>query len=228
MVNDQNKSRGLTSLPSAISLILFTLGLSLAAIGCGGPEYPACETDEDCKEAEFCVNKMCQQCRSDDDCGAGMQCAGGACQAIPGYCTSDADCAAGESCQNNSCVAVQSAPEPPRTPQPVATGCELQSVYFSFDSSDLEGGSRAQLQSNADCIRERGIGSIHLTGMTDPRGTEEYNMALGDRRARAAKKYLETLGVKAKISNSSMGEEMASGSDESGWARDRRVDLKER
>ena len=53
-------------------------------------------------------------------------------------------------------------------------------------------------------------------------------MALGDRRAQAATKYLKSLGITAELSYSSMGEELATGEDESGWSRDRRVDFKER
>jgi peptidoglycan-associated lipoprotein len=75
-------------------------------------------------------------------------------------------------------------------------------------------------------MRERGIRSAQLTGMTDPRGTEEYNLALGERRAQSAQQYLKSLGTDGSLSVSSMGEEMASGSDEAGWARDRRVDIK--
>ncbi|HEY8432102.1 MAG TPA: OmpA family protein, partial [Sandaracinaceae bacterium] len=63
----------------------------------------------------------------------------------------------------------------------------------------------------------------------DPRGTEEYNLALGERRARAVQSYLQNLGIDAsRIHASSMGEEMASGTDEASWARDRRVDFHER
>jgi len=69
---------------------------------------------------------------------------------------------------------------------------------------------------------------VHLTGLTDPRGTEEYNLALGDRRAQAAKKYLDTLGLESTMSASSMGEELATGSDEATWGRDRRVEFQER
>jgi len=65
-----------------------------------------------------------------------------------------------------------------------------------------------------------------LTGTCDPRGTEEYNLALGERRAQSAQQYLKSLGVTGEITVSSMGEELATGTDESGWARDRRVDFK--
>ena len=64
--------------------------------------------------------------------------------------------------------------------------------------------------------------------MTDPRGTEEYNLALGDRRAQSAKKYLESLATSSGLSASSMGEELATGTDEGSWSHDRRVDLTER
>ena len=189
------------------------------------PDYPKCDNDEDCHQGEFCVNGMCQQCRGDQDCGPGQSCASGACQPIPGYCTSANDCGPGQDCQNNLCVTVQSsAPPPPSAP----TGCELQSVYFAFDSSDLESGARDQLSTNANCIREKGLKAIHLTGLTDPRGTEEYNLALGDRRALSAKNYLKSLGVEAEVTHSSMGEELSSGTDEATWSRDRRVDITER
>ena len=191
-----------------------------------GPDYPNCDTDEDCKSGEFCINSVCQQCRSDSDCPEGQYCNGGACEMIAGYCTSSVDCPTGEECVNNQCVAVSDPVVPdPIEPQP---DCSLQSVYFAFDSSMLESSARDQLANNASCIQERGIGAVHLTGMCDPRGTEEYNMALGDRRAQASAKYLKSLGVDADIGYSSMGEEMATGSDEESWARDRRVDLKAR
>jgi peptidoglycan-associated lipoprotein len=196
-----------------------------ALSACGGPEYPSCDTDDDCHAGEFCVNNMCQQCRTDDDCGAGNRCAAGACEAVPGYCTSDSDCGAGQQCQNNLCVtAAQTAAPPP----PAAGPCQLTAAYFGFDSSTLDPSARDQLARNAECIKSRGIASVHLTGLCDPRGTEEYNLALGDRRASSARDYLQSLGVQAQITHSSMGEELAVGTDEASWSRDRRVDFSER
>jgi peptidoglycan-associated lipoprotein len=67
---------------------------------------------------------------------------------------------------------------------------------------------------------------VHVTGYCDPRGTEEYNLALGDRRARAVMSYMISLGLDGNaVSASSMGEEMAQGTDEGSWARDRRVEV---
>jgi peptidoglycan-associated lipoprotein len=204
------------------------LAAMLWSIGCGGPDYPKCETDEDCHTGEFCVNGLCQQCRSDQDCPAGQRCASGACQPIPGYCTSSSDCGPGQECQNNTCVSQSQAAAPPSAPEPVPGACSLESAYFDYDSSNLTDSARSTLGTAASCIKSRSLKAVHLTGLTDPRGTEEYNLALGDRRAQSAKKYLESLGVEATLSSSSMGEEMATGSDESTWSRDRRVDFQER
>ena len=62
--------------------------------------------------------------------------------------------------------------------------CSLEQVYFGFDSDELDASSRAAIQRAVDCYRNQGLPArLHLTGATDPRGTEEYNIALGDRRA---------------------------------------------
>ena len=215
---------------STRSLFCATLGVAamLLASGCK-PTYPKCDADKDCHQGEFCVNGLCQQCRADKDCPAGQRCAAGACQAIPGYCNSASDCGPGQQCQNNMCVTQTQSTVAPPPPEPVASGpCTLDAVYFDFDSSNLDQSSRDKLSQSAACIKQRGVKAVHLTGMTDPRGTEEYNLALGDRRAQAAKKYLQSLGVQSKLSSSSMGKELATGSDESGWSRDRRADLQEK
>jgi peptidoglycan-associated lipoprotein len=214
---------------SSVSLLLPAVALAAlgALLGCGGPEYPNCNNDSHCHEGEFCVNGTCQQCRDNNDCPAGQQCNGGRCDPIQGWCGSDADCPGGQECQNNQCVASQVSQSEPMdtTPGP----CTLGTVYFPYNSSDLEGSARNALESNARCIQERQIPQVRLTGHTDPRGTEEYNLALGDRRARTVKTFLTNLGVPARsVTTRSMGEEMASGSDESSWARDRRVEFEER
>ncbi len=117
-------------------------------------------------------------------------------------------------------------------PTPVATAggeagpCELSGVRFAFDSSDLDAAARSQLDSNVRCIQARNLARVRVTGTTDPRGTEEYNLALGDRRAQATATYLGSLGVESgKIESHSTGEEFAAGSDEGGWANDRRADV---
>ncbi|MEZ4256820.1 MAG: OmpA family protein, partial [Polyangiales bacterium] len=191
------------------------------AIGCG-PSYPKCDDDEDCHGGEYCVNGLCQQCRSDADCEQGQQCASGRCDAIAGYCQSSTDCPPGQECDGNRCVA------PMSSSSDTGSGpCELQPVYFGFDADALDGAARSAAQANIQCMKERGIAALQLTGHCDPRGTEEYNLALGDRRARAVLDYMKSLGADANsLASTSMGEEMASGTDEGSWSRDRRVDVR--
>ena len=208
--------------------LLLTLAGLLLALGCG-PDYPACEDDDDCRENEYCVNDQCQQCREDSHCPAGQRCNSGRCDPIEGYCESNRDCPEGQECDGNRCVATatQDIPPPDTDTGPVA--CTLDTVYFGFDSDDLDSSTRDAVATNARCIQERGIGRVHVTGYTDPRGTEEYNLALGDRRARAVVQYMVSLGVdRGALSASSVGEEMSNGSDEASWGRDRKVTFTER
>ena len=117
-------------------------------------------------------------------------------------------------------------PEPEVEVEPVEAPCALETVYFAFDSSELDSSARAALQEAAECYRGKqdpGI-TLRLTGACDPRGTEEYNLALGERRAQSVRSYLISLGMDgSRISTTSVGEEMATGTDEGGWARDRNV-----
>ena len=204
---------------------------ALLVQGCG-PEYPNCSDDNDCKQEEFCVNGMCQQCRDSSDCATGQQCAQGRCEPIENYCENTGDCGVDEECRANRCV-TREEPEDENLSdmdaRPFEPGpCQIEPVYFAFDSSDLDSAAREKLSANASCLRERGANGVHLTGLTDPRGTEEYNLALGDRRAQSTAKYLKSLGVEGGVTHSSVGEEMARGTDEAGWATDRRVDFEKR
>jgi peptidoglycan-associated lipoprotein len=222
--------------------LALSIALSLALVSACGPDYPACDTDEDCHEAEFCVDGQCQQCRSNTDCPTGQQCSDGRCDPIPGYCDAEHPCPAGQSCENNRCVAPTAETEcDGSNPCPAGQRCEsgrciaastgepvcaLASVYFDYNSDALDERDRDALTENATCVRDRHATNVHVTGYADERGTEEYNMALGDRRARAAAHFLETLGLgSATLTISSMGEEAATGTDEAAWQHDRRADV---
>ncbi|PID76737.1 MAG: peptidoglycan-associated lipoprotein [Deltaproteobacteria bacterium] len=100
-------------------------------------------------------------------------------------------------------------------------------VYFDFDSSEIKGDGVMRIENNADFIKEKGV-SIIIEGNCDDRGTNEYNMALGERRALAAKKYLVNLGVDpAKLTTVSYGEERTHiiGHNEKAWSQNRRDDF---
>jgi len=106
----------------------------------------------------------------------------------------------------------------------------LQTVYFDFDKSDIRENARPLLRANGQQLRTTGVG-VRLEGYCDERGDEEYNLALGERRAQSAKRYLENLGVSAsQMRTVSYGEAnpAVAGHDESAWRYNRRVEFKMR
>lgn len=101
-------------------------------------------------------------------------------------------------------------------------------VYFDFDASGIRADQIERIQVNADFLNKNSNVNIRIEGNTDPRGTNEYNMALGERRALAAKKYLQNLGVaESRMTTVSYGEEriLLHGHDELSWAQNRRDDF---
>ena len=205
--------------------IAFTLGAgAMLVVGCG-PTYPNCDTDEQCHEGEFCVNGHCEDCRDDGQCPTGQMCESNDCVPIPGWCNSDADCPSSQECVSNHC---QDRPPVVETviPEAVPQVYQLQPAYFPFNESTLDDAARSALTATQACMGERSITAIRITGMADPRGTEEYNRALGTHRATAARDHLQRLGVgRRAMTTRSVGEEMATGSDEYAWSRDRRADV---
>ncbi len=101
-------------------------------------------------------------------------------------------------------------------------------IYFDFDSSDVSAEARDIIAAHAQNLSEHPGLSVVLEGHTDERGTREYNLALGERRAKAVKELLVLQGANTKqIQVISFGEERpaAVGHDESAWALNRRVEL---
>ena len=105
----------------------------------------------------------------------------------------------------------------------------LETVYFDFDKSDLRKDSRDVLSKNAEALlKQVADAKIQIAGHCDERGSDEYNLALGERRAKSVAKYLTTLGVKAdRISTISYGKEKPAvqGSDEAAWSKNRRAEF---
>ena len=103
-----------------------------------------------------------------------------------------------------------------------------QAPKFDFDSSELAPRDREVLGDIAKCLTTGPLAGrrVKLVGHADPRGTPDYNMALGARRANGVANYLKNLGVGPdRLRETSRGELDATGSDEASWQRDRRVDL---
>jgi peptidoglycan-associated lipoprotein len=102
----------------------------------------------------------------------------------------------------------------------------LQPVFFGYDASEITAEAQAALQANAALLRRFGSWQITIEGHCDERGTAEYNLALGERRATTARDYLISLGIGAdRLRTVSYGKEFPfePGSNEGAWAKNRRA-----
>ena len=103
---------------------------------------------------------------------------------------------------------------------------QMQPVFFDFDKYDIRDDQVPALQNNARVMKQNATVSVLIEGHCDERGTEEYNQALGERRAQAAKDFLATLGVaESRLSTLSYGETrpFAMGHNEDSWGLNRRA-----
>ena len=104
-----------------------------------------------------------------------------------------------------------------------------RSVYFDFDSNAVKDEYRNVIQAHARYMNDKRDSHIRIEGNCDERGSREYNLALGQRRAEAVKKMMTVLGVgDGRIETTSYGEEkpVNPGHDEAAWAQNRRADIK--
>jgi peptidoglycan-associated lipoprotein len=109
-----------------------------------------------------------------------------------------------------------------------ACGIEAPKAHFAFDSANVQNQDTGTLEKVARCFTSGPLKgrTLKVVGHADPRGETEYNFVLGNSRADAVGGFLRSKGMdNAKIATSSRGELDATGADEGGWARDRRVDL---
>lgn len=190
---------------------------SAAPGGLGSP----CASSGECNAGLVCIGGVCSNCLSDGDCGAGSVCnlntgmceSGGSCA-----CQTDDECAMDEICDNCACVFSGN----------TGTGddpCNLRAVFFDFDSPRLTPEAQSALQTAAQCISQQQR-AVHLEAHADPRGTVEYNILLTDKRGQSVKNFLVNLGVGSEFLNVvAKGSMEATGTDESGWSQDRRVEF---
>jgi len=102
----------------------------------------------------------------------------------------------------------------------------LKPAFFDYDKTDIRADARDVLAANATWLKKYPSVQLTVEGHTDERGTAQYNLALGDRRANAAKDYLVSLGVDAsRVKTVSYGKErpFANGHDEDSWQKNRRA-----
>ncbi len=101
-------------------------------------------------------------------------------------------------------------------------------IYFDFDKYNLRDDAKSGLKNNYEVMKERNDARIQIEGHCDERGTVEYNLALGEKRARSAMDYLVSMGIpRERMSIISYGKERpaAFGSNEDAWAKNRRAEF---
>jgi peptidoglycan-associated lipoprotein len=105
---------------------------------------------------------------------------------------------------------------------------DIPKARFAFDSAAIQGEAATSLEAVARCFKTGALAGkgMRIIGHADPRGETEYNLGLGQKRAGSVSNYLNAKGLeRGKLETSSRGEMEASGDDEEGWAKDRRVEL---
>jgi len=121
--------------------------------------------------------------------------------------------------------------EPPRKVEEKVTvpaSLRFETIYFDFDKSNIRSDQRTAINRNAELMSKYNTIRIRIEGHCDERGTNEYNLALGERRAESAKRYLVDFGISSsKITTISYGEErpVDSGHNETAWAKNRRCEF---
>jgi peptidoglycan-associated lipoprotein len=218
-------------------LALFAAALG-SLTGCPAkPKKGECKTSEDCRNQEgfgkVCVEGRCQECGTDADCKEGFVCRTNRCVPKP-QCQADADCGPGQRCENERCVAAPRADTGPvgggGGAGAVPAECQDASsftIHFGFDKSTLTSESQGTLQKLAGCLKKAPAKNVVVQGHCDERGTTQYNIALGSRRAEAAKKYLGDLGAQGSMETVSFGKEKptCTQSTEDCWAKNRRAEF---
>lgn len=212
-------------------------------------EKPICRNSEQCRTdgsgpaVAYCVSGNCVRCRYDGDCPGSDRCTDGRCAQI-----NECPCPDGAVCDSGKCVdessqepsAALTVPEADadsliaiseacRPLDPTSgTLVDLSAIRFEYDNWLLSDDARAVLDANADCLREVPSLKITVEGHCDERGTPEYNLGLGEKRANVVREYLEHIGVpKDRLLTVSMGEErpICGGADDVCWSKNRRVEL---
>ena len=182
------------------------------------PKEGWCSGDGDCDKGKVCKEHACVACQADNECGEGGKCIEGGCLR-KGQCRDDKDCADDEDCVKGVCT--KAGAQGGDLPK-----CTLEEIHFAYDQYSIPDEAKPVLQKNADCLSSTPR-AVSVIGMTDNRGTDEYNIGLSDDRAQSIITYLGRLGIDpSRLHKVPKGEGEATGSDESGWAKDRRVEFK--
>lgn len=199
------------------------------------PKNGECKSSKDCEAqagfGKICVQGRCSECAADTDCKAGFVCSGNTCQPKPvaaepapvsvpkAECVAAGDCGVGKDCQAGRCVTA--------AVDPACADAAAFTVHFGFDRADVTAADGATLQKLAACLQKSPARRVQVDGHCDERGTTQYNLALGKKRAEAVKKYLVDLGVTKTVETNTYGEErpLCREATEACWAKNRRAEV---
>lgn len=205
---------------------------------------------KDCNDDAKCAGSdPCQQCGSDYRCGkrpgcckSDLDCPGGRCWEIPNHpqklgecgpqCKDDSHCPEGQMCQGGNCVPrPECGPDKPCPPGKECVNgfcqkaaCDIKTVYFDFNEYAIRLDQEESIRGNVQCLQS---GSWKVEGHCDERGSDEYNLALGQRRANAVVRQYKKLGVSGNnLTTISYGEERptCNQSNEECWWQNRRAE----
>jgi peptidoglycan-associated lipoprotein len=219
----------------ALCLALTSFALALTACP-SPPKNGECKTSKDCESqagfGKVCVSGRCSECAADSDCKPGFVCTDNACQPRPAAsenlptkaapkpeCSGDTDCSGGMTCQAGKC-AVPSV-------DAACADASAFTVHFGFDQASITGDAPDLLKKLAACLQKSPAKRIQVDGHCDDRGTTQYNLALGKKRAEAVKRYLADLGAAGKVDTNTFGKEkpVCHEETEGCWAQNRRAEF---
>ncbi len=178
-----------------------------------------CAQDSDCSDLKQCVNNRClSACQADADCGVNSHCERNYCVSD---CTSNEGCASGEVCAQGRCVA-----------QMGGIGTEecqgLETVHFDFDKYSVRTEEKQRIAKVGECLKANPAMRTTVNGHADNRGTESYNLALADRRAKSVKEELVGSGIAtSRINTVSYGHQqpVVDENNEYAWQQNRRAEF---
>ena len=192
--------------------------------GACGRKADCCTNKLDCGSGKQCLNNKCAaECSADVQCPAGHKCMAGSC-ILPDTSVDGASCLSDKDCKGGTCVKGKCS-----SGGAGQVDCsKLDPALFDFNEYTLSSNAQNIVSASAKCLKERNISTVTIEGHCDERGTDAYNMELGNRRATAVREYLKTVAPKVTAKTISYGKTkpVCNEDNESCWGQNRRAEFR--